>query len=463
MLDNNTNIKPKWRIGNVVSLKNNPLKCIESYKNLRLMGDEDYITPLMVITEILYSPNQEMNQFTGEVDNSKGKFQYKCTWFSKKQFRFEEKWFFEKELEIYEENNQEYEDKKFKYGDEIIFKTSKKEILKSKISYSSKNSYSSYIKSSFLHFSSPSFILVGFKNTVKEKEEIDRKHLIRIRWYPKKLVKIKTFNKHADKFSEFLIPIEAISKTDNIEKAALKQFIDIVNYNKSTDEDFIHIVYNRKKTIYNHKKNNFEESYMSRIMTPYELSTQSGIVSIIGKDLFTNKQTISNLTSLKNLNDDKKNKIYLKKVKEIYPNIQLIEENNAYITLGEISNIFKELEYILNHNKRNILLYIEYVNDFNKHTKRYIIPERVVNLNNKDKDKDKSQDYYLKAFCLLREDYRHFKASKIKKIDTIHCMPNNNISKVDKEKLILIFLKVNNLDFYQIAKAIEAEKLIENE
>ena len=127
-----------YKIGTIVTLKSNHLKSKEQFQEILLAGEPNFITPLMIVSEILKIKTDKIDEETGVIKNLKGNYQYKCIWFSSKSFKIEEQWFYENEL-IHIVNNEESknidsESQKFSFGDNLVLKTNRLELQKRKMS-----------------------------------------------------------------------------------------------------------------------------------------------------------------------------------------------------------------------------------------------------------------------------------------------------------------------------------------
>ena len=128
-----------YKIGTIVTLKSNHLKSKEQFQEILLAGEPNFVTPLMIVSEILKIKTDKIDEETGVIKNLKGNYQYKCIWFSSKSFKIEEQWFYENELIFIDEKN-EYEEtkdndselQKFSFGDNLVLKTNRLELQKRK-------------------------------------------------------------------------------------------------------------------------------------------------------------------------------------------------------------------------------------------------------------------------------------------------------------------------------------------
>lgn len=202
--------KLESKIGKIVTLKSNHLKTAEQYESIFLGGEPTFITPLMVIKEVLKLNPDKIDEDSGKIKNTKGNMQFRCIWFSNKSFRFEEAWFFENELDFID--IEEKEVPTLKFGDNVVLKTNHLELKKRKTFLEIDKEKANNKASALLNFCSPVFIHLGYANVEKKESLIDPNNGEPKRAYCSKLVKLKSFNVKEDKYSEFLVPVEAVEK-----------------------------------------------------------------------------------------------------------------------------------------------------------------------------------------------------------------------------------------------------------
>ncbi len=179
-----TKVATENKIGKVVTLKSNHLKSTEHFGSVLLAGEPNYITPLMIIKEVLITNPEKVDEETGEFKNAKGNLQFKCIWFSNKSFKLEEAWFYENELTFVELNSNKQTT--FKYGDNVVLKTNQLELKKRKTFLEINKEKSNQKVSALLNFCSPVFIFIGYTTVEKKEALIDQvleKHKItEARW-----------------------------------------------------------------------------------------------------------------------------------------------------------------------------------------------------------------------------------------------------------------------------------------
>lgn len=403
-------------IGSTVSLKTNHLKSKEQYPEILLAGEPCFITPLMVVSEVLVVKTDKVDEETGVFKNSKGNFQYKCIWFSSKSFKLEENWFYEEELLLIEKDNKK--DKSFKFGDNIILKTNILELLKLKTYLEINKEEKKNKTSSLLNFCSPVFVFIGYTSLDKKEPLIDVNTGNPKREYCSKLVKAKSFNLKEDKYSEFLIPIEAVEKIETVDEVTLKNFVNAKKDNKVLIESLGENV-----------ERIFSVNSIISIANTYKAEIKNIFSDIV--------ETIEIINCQFDFLSDKN-------VNKIYPEFSQNENNKFKIESIEdfvkakiINNEFRkneliELEYINNLSNKN-LFKIVYKNKFERITTRYCIPIYVFYIvvkkySQQEKKEVDIHEYYLQSYCLLRSDYRNFKIERIMSLEVIENEGLNNFA-----------------------------------
>lgn len=397
-----------YKIGQIVSLRSNALQSIPEYSIISLAGDPDFITPLMVVVEVLDTKTNNIDEVTGEERFNKGQFQYKCMWFSKNNFRFETNWFHGKELLHYTEEvddstsskktkdnpkeEAEKESVKFKIGDKLVFKTNSIEINKKKLSYSSNNGKNSLSINPILSFTSPAFVFVGYAKVEKKEPEKDSKTLEQKRWYPHRMVKIKTFNKKDDKISELLVPIEVMEKVAEVDEKTKNLLIEAIENNK--------IPYRPKQAFVTTIK---EEE---RFAFPEQISSLPHQLRVGLKDVFTEEKFWINVSSIKLDETD------IITIKEQF--------DKQYPLFTEQSNTSIEdfVRKCKGESLRKACFKIVYKNNFDKITVRYILPTKLYGISMNEDGKEWTE-YYLTSFCLLRMAKRNFKVKRIISLEEV--------------------------------------------
>lgn len=383
-------------IGEIVTLKSNFLKSPKHYPDVWLAGEPNYVTPLMIVSEILLQANEKINEETGEpIGSTRGDKKYKCIWFSNKDFKFEENWFFENELIKLKVHRRKIHT--FSFGDSVVFKTNELEIKKRKSYLEMINTKNDKKTTPLLSFCSPVFTFIGYLNVEKKDVEIDTKTGKKKRWYPSKLAKIKTYNYKEDKYSEFTLPIEGLFFVNKPNENKINSLIETIQYNKT-------VIQNKKYYLINNSKLNgcYEPKSIVSIANTYYLEVVNVFNQII-TEVQIDDFPITNPIS------------FVELFKSFYPNV--IGENfnsiENYI-LEQKKPIFEAF-----HSKsKSIVFKIRYKNKYDRLTERFIIPKSVIGVKIKEGKNDKT-DYYLRSFCVLREEERIFKVSRILHLEVI--------------------------------------------
>jgi hypothetical protein len=395
--------KKLFEIGQIVSSKSNHLSDAEQYQHIWLAGDQNYTTPLMVITEILINVSQNIDEVTGEDKSQRNKYRYKCMYFSNKQLKFEENWFYQEELH---DTSYEIPQKNLaliKPGKRVVFKTNQIEVGKRKSFLEQENKKKNQKSASLLTFSSPVFIVAGFKVVIKKEPEFDLitgevKHE-----YPSKAVKIKFFNSILDKFSEFIVPVEILTLAEIEKEDILSKIIE------SKEQGFA-------------IKLELKTSIHLCIIDSVLFISDDYLINCT--NFFTKEEETYKLSELDNVDMIFKYKTLSSK---IYPSVVNPKGTIEFNYIG-IPTVLESLAKQSNKKNRDTntplgakILHIRYTNTSNKYTERYIIPLYVATADvpNYEKEGETIKRQYLKAFCLLRNSERFFRADRIMTLDAI--------------------------------------------
>jgi hypothetical protein len=405
----------KYKIGAIVTIKSNHLKSVEQYQEILLAGEPNFVTPLMIVSEILKIKTEIIDEATGVNKNSKGEFQYKCIWFSNKSFKLEEQWFYEKELICIDEdtNDHDLENPKFSFGDNLVIKTNRLELQKRKTYLDVEKDKTTNKISSLLTFCSPVFILIGYSSVNQKEPLIDTHTGKRKREYCTKLVKVKSFNVKDDKYSEFLIPIEAVEKINEIDE-------NILQYYFQAKENTSLIV---KQYISNSKTNIIDKIFYVNSVTSISNVFKAEIRNVFSDMIEIIEIQNSDLKLIEEIESQYKYPQIYKdsrgfKIKSIEDELRKILKGNTFCKEDIIA-----IEYI-NKLKNKKLVKIVYKNKFDKITTRFCIPIYFFSVTVKkySQKEDKEiliTEYYVQSFCLLRKDYRNFKVDRIMSLELI--------------------------------------------
>lgn len=384
------------KIGALVSLKTHP---IHSTKDLLLHigGDAEHIPPIMVITEILESNRHQFDENSGE--KIKYKRSYKCIWFSHKTYTIQENWINEFDLDFIPEQNKYNtyfkNDTNLKIGTTVLLKSTiiEQSKFKSSIVFNNNDIEPSNKITSLQSFTSPSFFITG--SIIYEPTEpiFNKKTNEQIRWCPKKLYKCKYFNPIQSKFSEILLPQEAL--------LILPDFSNLFDQINDTIKENKYLLVKQDLNIY--LLENMSALYIN------------GLYSLCGIDLIKNKNIsliLNESTTITSFN--KNTKIYFPKFKK----------TNTTINVDFLNNT--ELRKILKNKITDKVIRIKYLNHQEKITYRIVtcIKASSLSFNNPNLQSKKSNNVpkkidFLEAWCHLKEDTRDFITENILEIETL--------------------------------------------
>jgi hypothetical protein len=217
---------PAIPVGSIVALKPYPSGLFVEFNRISIGGDPLHVCPLMVVVEVFKERNAKYEEISGLNLADTNSCQCKCIWFSSKSHQFEETRISSKHLDVIQSStaeNQNGVDPKLiiDIGKIVTLKTTPLEIQKQKCSRDPQI-YDSHLErklkyTSLLSFVCPPLVVVGTsKNEIKE-HVLDANTGEQIRWLSNKLVKCKYFNAHSEKYSEVLVPIEALISIPTIE------------------------------------------------------------------------------------------------------------------------------------------------------------------------------------------------------------------------------------------------------
>ena len=395
-----------WAIGSIVSLTTNPL--FSDDFPILISGEPLHISPLFVVIETILENETSYDSGTGDPITKKGSFQCKCLWFSTKSGQFETILLSSKLLKlIKEKDSKEEDDAKSKnkvpsIGSQVVLVTEYLESKKRKSSQLQKSEHNfknNKTISPLLSFVSPVLQVIGTAKSESKEPLYDLKVNNRQkRWIPEILIKCKYFNSHSEKFSEILLPVEAIKiiETIKVDKlTSVKKLIDTqsrVILNANIDSS--------KKV--KAPKSTFTFYRLS------EIDYCSGIYSVKALNYLTNSYQDIIIDN----NDNQFEEIRLNET--ILPKFGMSTDG-----LGlEITEITKTtLDGILDStksSKKESLVVIEYENIKGQLLKRSLTNCEIVPQNLIDKDGKPYQKHYLKADCHLRNDERFFLIDNIK-------------------------------------------------
>jgi hypothetical protein len=355
-------ITTPYSIGSIVTYPTNHLTSAEHFESVYLSGDPRFVTPLMIVTEVLLEKRSFSHPEKGDTDVKI--YKYKCIWFSTRKFTILDSWLPHKQLTLVQGASEE---KTIRISNKVFFSTGPLELQKRKSSFSSESRQGTRKVTPLLDFVSPVFEVIGLASYESKDPLFDSKTNERKRWTPTKIVKCKYYNSVDEKYSELLIPIEALSVVPTYDSNILKTVIEI-------------------------KQN----SDLCTIQTPddYHIGFVDLVSSLLGeyriqlRDLFTGKlfeidlSTIEIIESLELTVDTK---------------VPEIAEDEGDYTYHDVASFFDE-------NEMTGVFKIKYRNRYGIETDRFILPIEIVRLTEDEDDLG-----YLRAFCLMRNAERFFK------------------------------------------------------
>lgn len=415
----------KFQIGDVVSLKSNGLLPLTKYSFISLGGNENLVTPFMVVVEILTSEHIDIDEESGDFKSTKkGSTKYKCMYFSSKSMKFEDNWFSENEIAIYSVSNDQKskeeadesksedeiaegqpeikensENQNIKWGDTVRFKTVDIEAKKTK---SFKEDEQKKGSKSLVTFVAPAMLVVGFSTGDKKEPLIDSHTGKQIRFKSKKMVKCKFFNVDLDKFSEQLVPIECLEMVDNSRLAShLEQISSLIN-----SKDLV--IVKAKKM-----------EYFGR---PQSVHVYSGRYQMVFYNELTKKNVFLWIDEIESfVNVDNSRGLF-------YP--------RTNTGTNEFEDVNKFLDDVMsqsdadNNNLRH--LKITYRNFKDVKLTRYITVLIISRKIDNEKALSLENYCYFKSFCHLREAEREFRSDRILSIRTIE---DDKLSRLLSEKI----------------------------
>src|SRR5690554_3626505 len=404
-ITSNPNITPrtKFSIGEIVSFDTNYIRHDNEFSSVWLSGDQNYVVPLMVVSEIILDSKPKLNLETGKTKSPKNK--YKCIWFSNKSLKFEEGSFLEKEIYSISDTIQvkpelTKDNENITKGSKVVFKTNSFEVKKRKSNLEFIGKNKNRKNSSLLTFSSPVFVVVGFLE-VQIKEPVIDAHTNTVkRIYSSKLVKVKFFNSLSDKYSEFVVPYEAFKIAETANEIILSDLI------KSKKDEIKCLITYQSETILCEVKSIVYVSgeYVIDLINVFTKKEFEGYLSdITHSSLLNEEDRYDPIPSIKKIGDSASFEImsiesYLKTKNEESETTELSDK----IPLGRFA----------------MLLF--YKNRYEKFTERYVIPLFLTQVDSKEPLKSKDSEgnetkliYYLRAYCLLRQDYRFFRVDRM--------------------------------------------------
>lgn len=380
-------IKSKWALGSIVSLKSHFYEGNNDTNLVYLSGEPQLISPLMVITETFGKESATLE--------TESNFQYKCMWYSNKTQTFEENWFPEKHLKTIAISIVESKSTKdsIKLNSIVEFKTCSIELGKKKITLkqSSENlNNKSYAVNSHLSFVSPVLQVMDIIQGEDLLTILKSKHSDKRRNITKTLIKCKYYNFNSDKFSEVLIPVEALDIIPKTEKLILTLIKKCILNNK-------HLVIKDKNSLFD-----------SNLIKPEHINYRAGRYYLSGFDYMKSKNVEINIAEISILNS--KEKYFKDELPKFTGSIKL--------KVSLINNETLQPLIAKYNTKKDKAIWIQYEDLNDVRTKRIITNCSILESDIKERDTNNKlvNVNYLKAFCLLRKATRYFRIDRIREI-----------------------------------------------
>ncbi|MDB5116690.1 MAG: hypothetical protein JWQ79_2182 [Mucilaginibacter sp.] len=379
-----------FNLGDIVALNSHPYT--SNLTSIVISGEPQFVSPLMVVTEILLETANKFDEKTGDEISTKGNSQCKCVWYSSKAHQFEETWISSTLLKHikYEPDQSKFileeSSKKEIINKLVILKTSDIELGKQKSSVSIEaNSINSpkdkNTINALLSFVAPVMqVIQAVEVKSIEKEPVyDAKTGTKKRINTKWLVKCKWYNP-ADKLSEKLLPLECLNILPDIKKDLLEEITDKIENLGFYEVD-------------------------GSLIQPKNLLYVNGYYYLKAYDYIKNK-TIDIKIELKTI---------FKNISSYY---------NLKVPVFEFKNGEKLPENYFNSNlllaintglKNTHFLRIYYTNRLNVASYRTIKNYEVVNI-----EEGEENITYLKGYCMTKSDYRYFRLERIQELQILN-------------------------------------------
>ncbi|MEX1003110.1 MAG: hypothetical protein WDZ35_13415 [Crocinitomicaceae bacterium] len=375
-------------IGRIVCLKSHYSNSISDIIDINFVGDPNYNSPLMVISELIVLETVEPDKSDlGSKSLPLEQTKCKCIWFSTKQMQFVDTWIYGKHLNLFKDEEKANELPKvneLQVNSKVIFKTSPVELFKRKTYMQFSEGKKDRKAVSFLDFTSPLLIAIDIVD-YKMKNNHQEKEL----WHSAKQVKCKYYKNNSDKFSEVHLPIESLILVPEVKQSRMKRLKRLMN--------------NSKEIIISSDKN--KELMCGNVLN---LNTAGGSVYI---DFFNQISQETHVIDMSRIN--KISSLKRREQNSLYPEYSIGSDKTLKIKTAEdyLDSGFK--------NEDEVVLKIIYKNMYDQLTTRFIYPISVqrIKLDKKKGGKKKESELYLEAFCFLREEKRFFKAERIQNLE----------------------------------------------
>jgi uncharacterized protein YodC (DUF2158 family) len=214
----------EFSLGDIVTYITHPY--LSQLQNITIGGEAQNIPPLMTVVEIAIETKSNFDEHTGHQTSKKGNANCKCIWYSGKTAQFEEAWISSKFLRIIKQH--ESKDAAILQGSIVVLNTLKFELSKRKTSLKFEgvlepNAAKTTI-APLLSFVGPTMVATEVKKNESKDGVYDANTGKLKRIIPNNLIKCKWFNATSDKFSEKLIPAEALYMVPSVSEETLATF-----------------------------------------------------------------------------------------------------------------------------------------------------------------------------------------------------------------------------------------------
>lgn len=377
-----------FKIGAIVAIKSHPYFLPLNQDHLIIAGDAQSIPPLMVVVEMF----EEFIPSTGNWLVQR----CKCMWYSQKMRQFDSIWFLPHQIDLVPTDQQEYQTiNPLSPGTLARFKTTDIELgkKKSSIEYGTNSKINTKSISSLLYFVSPVLQIIEVLDGKRtETGKVQKKRCVR----SSNQIKCKFFNPDNNKFSEIIMPFEAVDILPSIDKLKIETINNSINLN-----GFLKIT-------------PILSNALEILIKPTLINYRSGLYYLEAFNFVTGK----NAEYILNGNEDTFTECDFSL--RVLPSFTPLEDGrfqvigiNRQNLLSLDTNYYWRITY--QDNNQNI-------------TERTIhspvLTDALIVENNND---NAMPETYVKAFCMLRSASRHFKLSGIKRIIVLNIQYNHLI------------------------------------
>lgn len=364
---------PKFSIGDVVTLKTHPFSAETT--DVIISGEYLMIPPLMVVIETIDH---------SVIDSEKDiKDKYKCIWFSSKKNQFQESYFPETDLKNVHADK-ETDISEIEVGNLVTLLTLPIELGKRRSFLNTETNQSGGVKSSssvtgLLSFVSPIMTITEIKDFDQSKDKKTAPEVKPKKTYPKKIAKCKWFDSLGEKFSEYLIAVDALAVLPNIPH----KLLDLISQ-AITDNHYLKLDYTLLKPIQiTNRSGRYYLNCFDHVMQQNRPLSFSELISV---NVITNPfKAIAPLFKPKN------------------------KKGNKFLKLtNDVESLIKKA---ISRPKKNYIT-IRYKDNLANITSRTISKYEII-LGDDDLRPDGSMIKYIRAYCHLRNSERNFRLDSI--------------------------------------------------